>query len=139
MEHFIAQQQSNISYDNTIFDVDINQLALERSKTGSFYAEMYSVIKNLSIGMDLTKFQAPIFIVKPISFLELFSTYTQPNEEMLKFEIYSIHFLRVSEESDPLERMKTIASFFISSLYATNSDVRIHQNLSVDLFYGKTL
>jgi hypothetical protein len=88
METQFKQQQTNTSYDDSIFDVDLSKLALERSKTGSMYSEIYSVVKNLSIGMDLTKFQAPMFIVKPVSFLELFAGYAQPNEEILKFDVF---------------------------------------------------
>ena len=84
MENYYKHNQEITSYDDSIHEIDLDELAIERSKTKSMYWELLSVLKHLSVGMDLTRIQAPIIIVKPISFLEMFSQYAQPTEEVLR-------------------------------------------------------
>ena len=86
---FIQQKRKKdekklVSYDDSLFDISLDELAEERHKTTSVYYELLNFVKTLSIGVDLTKIASPIFIIRPISFLELFSEYAQPSNEYLR-------------------------------------------------------
>jgi hypothetical protein len=77
-------EEENISYNDDIHLVSLDELAEEKRKNSSFYYELLSFIKTVKIGVDLTKIAAPIFVMRPISFLELFSEYAQPSKTFLK-------------------------------------------------------
>lgn len=44
-----------------------------------------TVIKQLKPGMDLSRFQAPAFTLKPKSYLETTSDYVYPLDSMVKY------------------------------------------------------
>jgi hypothetical protein len=113
MEKYFTALTTDISYNDDIFEVDLNELATERSKKGSLYWELLAIIKNLSIGMDLTRIQAPLYIVKPISFIEMYSQYVQPTEKVLT----------VGTEKDAPKRMLLITEYLVSSFFETIKEV----------------
>eukprot|EP01080_Neovahlkampfia_damariscottae_P006687 gene6687-10852_t len=99
-------------YDETLHDVSLDELAEERTKTTSVYYELLKFVKNLSIGVDLTKITSPIFIIRPVSFLELFSEYAEPSKELLN----------ISSIESPEERMFVATKYFVSSSFNTIRD-----------------
>jgi hypothetical protein len=80
----LFQQDEEISYNDDIHLVSLDELAEEKRKNSSIYYELLSFVKTLKIGADLTRIPAPIFVMRPISFLELFSEYAQPSKTFLK-------------------------------------------------------
>lgn len=71
------------------YDEDSNQEEFKKvitefdSKTSSF-GVIKEILKGVKIGMDLTKVQAPIFILNPQSVLERMALYCTPNDFFLK-------------------------------------------------------
>lgn len=80
----------------------------EKSDT-SYKSLIMTFIRQLRPGMDVTKIQAPIYILKPRSFLEMTSEYVHPTEALI----------RVGSDPDPESRMLTIVAWCLSNLSGT--------------------
>jgi len=70
---------------------------------------LFQFIKSLKPGMDMTSIMCPTFVIRPISFLEFLTIYTQPSASLL----------HTSEESDVEKRMIDVAVWVISTLTIT--------------------
>uniref|UniRef100_A0A1I7VDI8 Oxysterol-binding protein n=1 Tax=Loa loa TaxID=7209 RepID=A0A1I7VDI8_LOALO len=65
---------------------------------------VWSLLKQVRPGMDLSKVTLPTFILEPRSFLE-------------KLADFYYHSYVIAEQDDPLQRMKTIVKFYLSGFY----------------------
>uniref|UniRef100_A0A0R3RXB9 Oxysterol-binding protein n=1 Tax=Elaeophora elaphi TaxID=1147741 RepID=A0A0R3RXB9_9BILA len=68
---------------------------------------MWSLLKQVRPGMDLSKVTLPTFILEPRSFLE----------KLADFYYHSYIIAEATAEDDPLQRMKTIVKFYLSGFY----------------------
>lgn len=70
---------------------------------------LFQFIKSLKPGMDMTSIMCPTFVIRPISFLEFLTIYTQPNSSLL----------HATSETDAEKRMIDIAIWVLSTLTIT--------------------
>ncbi|CAG9539027.1 unnamed protein product [Cercopithifilaria johnstoni] len=68
---------------------------------------VWSLLKQVRPGMDLSKVTLPTFILEPRSFLE----------KLTDFYYHSYIIAEAATEDDPLQRMKTILKFYLSGFY----------------------
>ncbi|KAM3725622.1 Oxysterol-binding protein-related protein [Dirofilaria immitis] len=68
---------------------------------------VWSLLKQVRPGMDLSKVTLPTFILEPRSFLE----------KLADFYYHSYIIAEATIENDPLQRMKTIVKFYLSGFY----------------------
>ncbi|KAL3982524.1 Oxysterol-binding family protein [Acanthocheilonema viteae] len=68
---------------------------------------VWSLLKQVRPGMDLSKVTLPTFILEPRSFLE----------KLADFYYHSYIIAEATTEDDPLQRMKTIVKFYLSGFY----------------------
>lgn len=68
-----------------------------------------TIISQFKPGMDVTRFQAPIFLLKPISFLEATSDYVCPHSFMVK----------IAKEQSPEKRIMSVARWILSNCAKT--------------------
>jgi hypothetical protein len=73
---------------------------------------VFQFIKSLKPGMDMTSIMCPTFVIRPISFLEFLTIYTQPNQSLLN----------ASTEQDPEKRIIDITTWVLSTLTVTPSN-----------------
>jgi len=70
---------------------------------------LFQFIKSLKPGMDMTSIMCPTFCIRPISFLEFLTIYTQPSASLL----------HTSEEPDAEKRMMDVIIWVLSTLTIT--------------------
>nr|CRZ23963.1 Bm7620 [Brugia malayi] len=97
------EESSYIQSDPEQFDpaVQIEDLADENKSL------IWSLLKQLRPGMDLSKVTLPTFILEPRSFLE----------KLADFYYHSYVIAEAAAEDDPLQRMKMIVKFYLSGFY----------------------
>lgn len=70
---------------------------------------LFQFIKSLKPGMDMTSIMCPTFVIRPISFLEFLTIYTQPNAALIQ----------ASKEQDPEKRIIDLVVWVLSALTIT--------------------
>jgi hypothetical protein len=70
---------------------------------------LFQFIKSLKPGMDMTSIMCPTFCIRPISFLEFLTIYTQPNSTLL----------HAASETNAEKRMIDMATWVLSTLTIT--------------------
>jgi len=96
------QKEASVYDPDTFFSKEV-----EDKESGSI---LYQFIKQLKPGMDMTSIMCPTFCIRPISFLEFLTLYTQPNISLLE---------AASKEQDPEKRIVQITQWVMSALTIT--------------------
>lgn len=96
--------QENIDFDAVYEDDEEDELE-DVKEHGSIIMHMLS---QLSVGMDLTKITLPTFILERRSLLEMFAD----------FFAHPDLFARITDQSNPEERMLAVVKWYLSSFHA---------------------
>lgn len=97
--------QTNIlQEDESIYENNKHEVLQE--STGHSGSVLFQFIKSLRIGMDLTRITTPVFVLKPISFLEMQAKYCSPIQDLVSAQI---------NEISSVECMKVIIKWLVMS------------------------
>jgi hypothetical protein len=64
--------------DDTLYNLDFDELQRAAAKEGGSSSLLFELLGHLSKGMDVVKIQAPMFMMKPVSFIEMVADFCYP-------------------------------------------------------------
>lgn len=64
--------------DENLYNLDFDELQKKTAQEGGSSSLLFELLGHLSKGMDVIKIQAPMFMIKPISFIEMCSDFCYP-------------------------------------------------------------